>query len=125
MRLRSLADQIGIYYRYLLNRHQTHIPIVEDTTMERHQRTQSTEPSNPQLNIFNAIEAIESLHTQLVRIEALAVVACDLADRLQPPSGRERKRELIRMQLFVGQTALAAREAVAYGDRLMVSVKKY
>jgi hypothetical protein len=60
--------------------------------------------------IFNAVEAVESLHAQLVRIEALAIVACELADRLQPPSGRERKRELIRMQSFVGQTAFEASE---------------
>jgi len=93
--------------------------------MERYRSTQSIISSDPKQGIFNAVEAVESLHAQLVRIEALAIVACELADRLQPPSGRERKRELIRMQIFVGQTALAASEAVAYGDRLIASVRKH
>ena len=80
--------------------------------MEKHHNTQDT-VSNAGPSAFNAFDALETLHAQLVKIEALAAVAGELADRLQPPSARELKRELIRMQIFVGQTALEASRAVA------------
>lgn len=91
--------------------------------MEKSSRVRDIVPSIQHIS-FNVLDAFESLHAYLVKIEALASVACELADRLQPPSTRERKRELIRMQLFVGQTAREAGEAVAHGDRLMASLKR-
>jgi hypothetical protein len=84
-----------------------------------HRSTQDTVSNHPHQDNVNALDVIESLHAQLVKIEALALVACDAADRLQPPPSREGKRELIRMQIFVGQTASEASEAVAYGDRVI------
>jgi len=91
--------------------------------MEKTSQVQGIVPSTQHISL-TVLDALESLHAHLVNIEALASVACELADRLQPPSTRERKRELIRMQLFVGQTAREAGEAVAHGDRLMASLKR-
>jgi hypothetical protein len=93
--------------------------------MSKHRDTQDTVSNSPHQDNFNAIDAIESLHAQLVRIEALALVACESADRLQPPSATEARRELIRTQIFVGQTASEASEAVAFGDRVMADLKNH
>jgi hypothetical protein len=87
--------------------------------MSNHRSTQDTVSNHPHPDNLNALEAIESLHAQLVKIEALALVTCDAADRLEPPPSREAKRELIRMQIFAGQTASEATDAVAYGDRVL------
>jgi hypothetical protein len=92
--------------------------------MQEHCSTQGTVSNNPHQDNVAALDAIESLHTHLVKIEALALVACEAADRLEPPSSREAKRELIRMQIFAGQTASEATEAVAYGDRVMEELKE-
>jgi hypothetical protein len=93
--------------------------------MSHHRSTQDTVSNHPHSDNLNALEAIESLHAQLVKIEALALVACDAADRLEPPPSRDAKRELIRMQIFVGQTASEASEAVAFGDRVMADLKNH
>jgi hypothetical protein len=93
--------------------------------MQDHRSTQDTVSNHPHQDNLNALDAIESLHAQLVKIEALALVACDAADRLEPPPSREAKRELIRMQIFVGRTASEASEAVAYGDRVMEDLKDH
>ena len=92
--------------------------------MPKHCSTQDTVSNNPHQDNVTALDAIERLHAQLVKIEALALVACDAADRLEPPSSREAKRDLIRMQIFAGQTASEATEAVAYGDRVMEDLKE-
>jgi hypothetical protein len=52
-------------------------------------------------------------------------VACEAADQLRPPPTREAKRELIRMQIFAGQTAVEASDAVTRGDRLMAELKRH
>jgi hypothetical protein len=93
--------------------------------MSKHRSTQDTVSNNFHQDNFNAIDAIESLHAQLVKIEALALVACESADRLHPPSATDAKRALIRMQIFVGQTASEASEAVAFGDRVMADLKNH
>ena len=93
--------------------------------MHDHRSTQDTVSNSPHQDNFNAIDAIESLHAQLVKIEALALVACESADRLQPPSSADAKRELIRMQIFVDQTASEASDAVAFGDRVMADLNNH
>jgi hypothetical protein len=66
--------------------------------------------------------AVELLHGQLVRIEALALLACEAADQLQPPPTPAGKRELIRMQILVEQTAAEASHGVTAGDRLVAGL---
>jgi len=90
--------------------------------MEDHRSTQNTVSKTSHQNNVNAMDAVGILHAQLVRLEALVLVACEAADRLQPPSGRTAKRELIRMQIFIGQAAADASSAVACGDRLMADL---
>ena len=80
---------------------------------------QGTVSNNTHADNFKAIDAVETLLAHLVRIEAVARVACEAADELRSPSGRSAKRELMRMQIFVGQAAHEAVEAVTQADRLM------
>jgi hypothetical protein len=82
-------------------------------------RSESIEHHSPS---FNPTDAIEQLHSELVKIETMALLAVDAADELRPPSDREGKRELIRMQILVGQTAEAATAAVTRGDEVMAAL---
>jgi hypothetical protein len=77
--------------------------------MESHRSTQDSVTKTSHQDNVNAMNAVEILHAQLVRLEALVLVACEAADQLRPPSGRAAKRELIRMQIFIGQAAIEAR----------------
>ena len=91
--------------------------------MTKTSQPQGTVTKNRQANNFNPADALERLHSHLVRIEAIALVACEAADELRCPSGLRAKRELIRMQIFVGQTAHEAVAAMTDADRLMSDLK--
>jgi hypothetical protein len=87
--------------------------------MKEHRSTQDTVSKQHPRQQLQPIDAIESLHAHLVKIEAIALVACEAADQLRSPSGQSAKRVHTRMRIFVGQAAMEAVNAVAHADRLM------